>query len=68
MTQKLRDTDQGRFDYAAATRMRLVVDPDTLVPYENETVRYTYLGLANKGQRVLKISTEQSLSTYKYRK
>jgi hypothetical protein len=66
--QKLQDSGQGRLDYAAATRMRLVVDPDTLVPYENETLRYTYLGLANKGQRVLKISTEQSVSIYKYRK
>jgi len=67
-TQKLLDTNQGKFDYAAATRMRLVVDPDTLVPYENETTRYTYLALANKGQRVLKITTEQSVSVYKYRK
>jgi len=67
-TQRLQEADQGRLDYAAATRMRLVVNPDTLVPYENETLRYTYLALANKGQRVLKISTEQSVSVYKYRK
>ena len=56
VTQKLQDANQGRLDYAAATRMRLVVDPQTLVPYENETLRYTYLALANKGQRVVKIS------------
>lgn len=65
--QRLQDTGQGKLDYAAATRMRLVVDPGTLVPYENETLKYTYLALANKGQRVLKIATEQSVSVYKYR-
>jgi len=68
VTQKLQDANQGKLDYAAATRMRLVVNPDTLVPYENETLRYTYLALANKGQRVLKISTERAVSVYKYRK
>jgi hypothetical protein len=68
VAQKLQDGNQGRLDYAAATRMRLVVDPDTLVPYENETLHYTYLALANKGQRAVKIATEQSLSVYKYRK
>jgi hypothetical protein len=65
---KLRDTGQGRLDYVAATRLRLVVDPATLVPYENETLRYAYIALANKGQRVLKISSEQSTVTYRYRK
>jgi hypothetical protein len=68
VAQKLQDANQGRLDYAAATRMRLVVDPDTLVPYENETLRYTYLALANKGQRAVKIATEQSVNVYKYRK
>jgi len=68
VTQKLQDAGQGTLDYAAATRLRLVVDPATLVPYENETLRYTYLALANKGQRVLKIASEQALSVYKYRK
>jgi hypothetical protein len=68
VTQKLLDANQGKLDYAAATRLRLVVDPATLVPYENETLRYTYLALANKGQRVLKISTERSVGVYKYRK
>lgn len=68
VTQKLQESGKGRLDYAAATRLRLVVDPDTLVPYENETVRYTYLALANQGQRALKIATEQSVSVYKYRK
>jgi hypothetical protein len=65
---KLKDANQGNLDYAAATRMRLVVDPATLVPYENETLRYTYLALANKGQRALKITSEQSKVTYRYRK
>jgi tetratricopeptide (TPR) repeat protein len=68
VAQKLQDGNQGRLDYAAATRLRLVVDPDTLVPYENETLRYTYLALANKGQRAVKIATEQSDCVYKYRK
>jgi hypothetical protein len=68
VAQKLQDTDKGRLDYSAATRMRLVVNPDTLVAYESETVRYTYLALANKGQRAVKIASEQSLSVYKYRK
>src|SRR6185295_17661517 len=68
VTQNLLDANQGKLDYAAATRLRLVVDPATLVPYENETQRYTYLALANKGQRVLKIATEQSVSVYKYKK
>jgi hypothetical protein len=65
---KLRETGQGRLDYVAATRLRLVVDPATLAPYENETLRYAYLALANQGQRVLKISSEQSAVTYRYRK
>jgi hypothetical protein len=68
VTQKLQESGKGRLDYAAATRLRLVVDPDTLVPYENETLRYAYLALANQGQRALKISTERSVSVYKYRK
>jgi hypothetical protein len=68
VAQKLQDGNQGRLDYAAATRMRLVVDPQTLVPYEIESLRYTYLALANKGQRAVKIASEQSLSVYKYRK
>jgi hypothetical protein len=68
VAQKLQDGGQGRLDYAAATRVRVVVDPATLVPYENETLRYTYLALANKGQRAVKISTDRSLATYKYRK
>ena len=38
-----------------------------LVPHVAERV-LTYLALANKGQRVLKITTEQSVSIYKYRK
>jgi len=66
--QKLQDDGKGRLDYAAATRLRLVVDPDTLVPYEHELLRYTYLGLANKGQRMVKIATEQTVGVYKYRK
>lgn len=65
---KLAAADQGKLDYAAATRMRLVVDPATLVPYENETLRYTYLALGNKGQRAVKIASEQSQVAYKYRK
>jgi hypothetical protein len=68
VTQKLQESDKGRLDYVAATRMRIVVDPATLVPYEHETLRYTYLALANKGQRAVKISSEQSVSAYKYRK
>lgn len=68
VTQKLQVSGKGKLDYVAATRLRLVVDPDTLVPYEHETVRFTYLALANKGQRVLKISTEQAVGVYKYRK
>jgi hypothetical protein len=66
--QKLQDSDKGRLDYAAATRVRLVVDPETLVPYESETLRYTYMALANKGQRAVKIATEQAVNVYKYRK
>jgi hypothetical protein len=66
VTQKMQD--KGRLDYAAATRIRIVVDPDTLLPYASETQRYTYLALANKGQRAVKISSEQMSSAYKYRK
>jgi tetratricopeptide (TPR) repeat protein len=65
---KLDAANQGKLDYAAATRMRLVVDPVTLVPYENETLRYTYLALGNKNQRAVKIASEASLATYRYRK
>jgi hypothetical protein len=68
VAQKLQESNKGKLDYAAATRLRLVVDPDTLVPYEHETLRYTYLALANKGQRVLKIATEQAVGVYEYRK
>jgi hypothetical protein len=68
VAQTLHDSDKGRLDYAAATRIRLVVNPDTLVPYENETLRYSYLALANKGQRAVKIASEQSDSVYRYRK
>jgi hypothetical protein len=68
VTQKLQDSNKGKLDYVAATRMRLVVDPTTLVPYEHETLKYTYLALANKGQRAVKIATEQAVSVYKYRK
>jgi hypothetical protein len=68
VAQTLQESDKGRLDYAAATRMRLVVNPDTLLPYESETLRYTYLALANKGQRAVKIASEQSVSVYKYRK
>jgi hypothetical protein len=68
VAKKLQDSEKGRLDYAAATRIRLVVNPDTLVPYETETLRYTYLALANKGQRAVKIASEQSAGVYKYRK
>jgi hypothetical protein len=65
---KLQEGGQGRLDYAAATRVRLVVDPATLVPWENEMLRYSYLALANKGQRAVQIATEQSKVRYRYRK
>lgn len=66
VAQKLADANQGKLDYAAATRIRLVVDPDTLVPYENETLRYSYMALSNKGQRAVKISTDRAVSNYRY--
>lgn len=68
VVQKTQDSGKGRLDYAAATRIRIVVDPDTLLPYETETLRYTYLALANKGQRAVKIASEQMVGAYKYRK
>jgi len=65
---RLATAEQGKLDYAAQTRMRLVVDPATLVPYQSEVLRYTYLALANKNQRVVKIAADQGTVTYRYRK
>lgn len=65
---KLAAAEQGKLDYAAQTRMRLVVDPATLVPYQSEVLRYTYLALANKSQRAVKIAADQGVVTYHYRK
>jgi tetratricopeptide (TPR) repeat protein len=68
VASKLVAADQGKLDYAAQTRLRLVVDPATLIPYESEVLRYTYLALANKNQRAVKIAADRAVVTYRYKK
>jgi hypothetical protein len=67
VTARLAEAGNGRLDYRAATRMRLVVDPATLICYENETLKYSYLAISNKGKRTVEISSDRSLTKSAYK-
>jgi hypothetical protein len=68
IAKKMSDEDQGRLDYAGETRRRLVIDPATLMVYETQTVRMSYLALTKNKQRAVKIGTDRTQVTYQHSK
>jgi hypothetical protein len=68
IAKKMAGEGQGRLDYAAETRRRLVLDPATLVVYETEALRMSYLSVTKEKQRAVKIGADRMRVTYQYSK
>jgi hypothetical protein len=68
IAKRMADEGQGRLDYVGETRRRLVVDPATLMLYESQSLRMSYLALTKDKQRAVKIGTDRANFTYRYSK
>jgi tetratricopeptide (TPR) repeat protein len=64
---RLAESGNGRLDYRSTTRMRITVDPKTLLCYEYDTINNSYLGISNKGKRVVEIESNRLSTKTAYR-
>jgi hypothetical protein len=63
-THRLRRTQ--RVHYSSATGLRLITDPDTMLPHGADMRRYAYLRLSEAGPNSELIESEKTLSVSTY--
>ena len=64
--RQLKYPQKQTLHYWSTTELRLVVDPDTLLPYSRDTRQYWYIGLDGAGQSEPIIESLRTVSTSVY--
>jgi hypothetical protein len=67
MSRAYRLRPAQRLHYSSATYLRIVTDPDTLLPYGLDTRRYGYLSVGERGPNSEQIESEKTVSLSTYR-